>query len=372
MAACAGGTLTEIRGVSSKLRRFGDRQFVEGTFSASRPLRETDVGHLVLLQDWAPTQAFLNELQTALLLTGVGGFALALAGGLVFSRRTSRPLMDMAAAAQGIADGDWSRIVAARGSTETTILAKAFNDMTHSLRDQAAHLKASAQRFSTVTQSARDAIVSTDGEGHITFWNRSAEAMFGYAEQEVLGNPVAMLLAESDRAAYHAALPTPDADDLQFGRIIEVTALRKQGGTFSGELRWRPCADRAASRSRPSFATSLSVGGAGCSSSARGAASRGTQDGSRRPARWRRARDFNNVLMPFRATRSWSGASARGHAAVECRANRQGRDRAGVSHNNCWSSVAGRSSRSRRSRSIGASKACGKRSSVWSDRRSGL
>ena len=91
----------------------------------------------LLQQDWAPTQAFLDELRVSLLLAGVGGFVIALAGGLVFSHRTSQPLMDLAAAAREIAAGDWSRIVAARGSAESTTMAMAFNDMTRSLRSQA-------------------------------------------------------------------------------------------------------------------------------------------------------------------------------------------------------------------------------------------
>ncbi len=235
-AALAAGSLTEVRGVSSALRTLGGREFIEGTFPLFRDQRSADVGHLVLLQDWAPTQAFVDELRNALLLAGVGGFALALAGGLVFSRRTSRPLMDMAAAARDIAGGDWTRTVPARGSAEATTMAMAFNDMTRSLRDQAERLKASYERFSTVTQSARDAIVSTDEKGNITFWNRSAEATFGYSEHEALGQSMTMLIAEADRAAYAAALPAPNADDLTFGRIIEVAALRKDGGTFPSEF----------------------------------------------------------------------------------------------------------------------------------------
>jgi signal transduction histidine kinase/ActR/RegA family two-component response regulator len=45
-----------------------------------------------------------------------------------------------------------------------------------------------------------------------------------------------MLIAESDRAAYAAALPDPKADDLTFGHIIEVTGLRKDGGAFPAEF----------------------------------------------------------------------------------------------------------------------------------------
>ena len=231
----ATGSLGTVTGVSPGVRTIGHRTFIEGTFPLFRD-RQTDVGHLVLLQDWAPTQAFLDELRTALLFAGVGAFALALAGGLYFSHRTSRPLVELAAAARDIAGGDWSRTVATRGSAEAAMMATAFNDMTRSLRDQSARLKASYLRFSTVTQSARDAIISTDADGDITFWNRSAEATFGYTESEAIGHPITMLIAESDRPAYAAALPDPRVDDLTFGHIIEVTGLRKDGGRFPSEF----------------------------------------------------------------------------------------------------------------------------------------
>ena len=158
----------------------------------------------MLLQDWAPTQQFIDELTRSLLVAGTVGFVLALAAGLIFSRRTSKPLMDIAAAAaRDIASGDWSRQVPVRGSAEAETMASSFNEMTSSLRDQAERLKSSYQRFSTVTQSARDAIISTDEQGNITFWNRSAEHVFGYTEHEVLGEPLTMLIAETDRAELH-------------------------------------------------------------------------------------------------------------------------------------------------------------------------
>ncbi|MEO5741495.1 MAG: ATP-binding protein, partial [Vicinamibacterales bacterium] len=231
----ADGSLGTAAGISPDVRTIGGREFIEGTFPLFRD-RATDVGHLVLLQDWAPTQSFLDELRASLLFAGVGGFVLALAGGLFFSHRTSQPLMEMAAAARDIAGGDWSRTVSARGSAEATTMANAFNDMTRALRDQSERLNASYLRFSTVTQSARDAIISTDARGEITFWNRSAESTFGYTEAEVLGKPLTMLIAEADRAAYRAALPDPNADDLTFGHIIEVTGLRKDGGRFPSEF----------------------------------------------------------------------------------------------------------------------------------------
>jgi PAS domain S-box-containing protein len=235
-AALAAGSLTGTQGVSSELRTIGTRRFIEGTYPLFRNQQSTGAGHLVLFQDWAPTQAFLDELRNAVLLAGVGGFIVALGGGLIFSRRASRPLMDMAAAARDIAAGDWNRTVSSRGSAEAVTMAMAFNEMTRGLRDQAERLSASYLRFSTVTQSARDAIVSTDEHGNITFWNRSAEATFGYPESEALGKPVMMLIAEADRAAYTSALPAPKADDLTLGHVIEVTGLRKDGTQFPSEF----------------------------------------------------------------------------------------------------------------------------------------
>jgi hypothetical protein len=126
--------------------------------------------------------------------------------------------------------------VPARGGAEATTMANAFNHMTRSLREQAERLNASYLRFSTVTQSARDAIISTDANGDVTFWNRSAEATFGYTEAEALGRPITLLIAESDRAAYQGALPDPKADDLTFGQVIEVTGVRKDGSRFPSEF----------------------------------------------------------------------------------------------------------------------------------------
>jgi PAS domain S-box-containing protein len=235
-AAVSNGSLLQLRGISPEVRSFGNREFVGGTFPLFRNRSSDDIGRLVLLQDWAPTQAFLDDLRGSLLLAGLATFVLALGGALIFSHRTSRPLMDIAAAARHLATGDWSGTVPVRGSSEATTMATAFNDMTSSLRDQAERLKASSLRFSTVTQSARDAIISTDERGKITFWNRSAETTFGYLEGEVLGTPITTLIAEPDRTGYLAALPEPVDDDLALGRIIEVMALRKDGLTFPSEF----------------------------------------------------------------------------------------------------------------------------------------
>src|SRR5438876_9418197 len=57
-------------------------------------------------------------------------------------------------------------------------------------------LRKSEMRLRSVTQSANEAIISADQEGNIIFWNSGAQAIFGYAEEEVLGKPLTILMPE--------------------------------------------------------------------------------------------------------------------------------------------------------------------------------
>ena len=59
----------------------------------------------------------------ALLATGAAIFVLAVGGGVLFSRRMSRPLEDLAAAAKDIAAGNWTRQVPVSGSAEAATMA---------------------------------------------------------------------------------------------------------------------------------------------------------------------------------------------------------------------------------------------------------
>src|SRR6185436_9449068 len=88
------------------LLRVGDRAYVTGVFPLGRPETGGNSGRLLLLSDWQPTQAFIDRLQSRFAWTGLVVLGLSLAGGLVFSRRISRPLKDIAVAASEIAAGN--------------------------------------------------------------------------------------------------------------------------------------------------------------------------------------------------------------------------------------------------------------------------
>ena len=52
----------------------------------------------------------------------------------------------------------------------------------------------SEERFRAIVEASTDAIVSKNLDGVITSWNKGAEHIFGYAESEVIGKPVTILI----------------------------------------------------------------------------------------------------------------------------------------------------------------------------------
>ncbi|WP_028579959.1 PAS domain S-box protein [Desulfogranum japonicum] len=56
------------------------------------------------------------------------------------------------------------------------------------------------QQLATIVESSDDAIFSESLEGIITSWNKGAEVLFGYTEDEAMGESVAILLPDADLA----------------------------------------------------------------------------------------------------------------------------------------------------------------------------
>lgn len=95
-----------------------------------------------------------------------------------------------------------------------------------------------AARWRAVLDAAVDAIVIIDTKGCIQEFNRAAREMFGYANDDVVGNNVRMLMAP-EVAAQHDGfignyLRTGEAKIIGIGR--ELQAQRRNGETFPIEL----------------------------------------------------------------------------------------------------------------------------------------
>ena len=96
-------------------------------------------------------------------------------------------------------------------------------------------LRESEERFRAVAETANDALISADSRGIIIYINEAAAHTFGYADQELLGQNVDIIIPERYRAAHdekmHAASGGDTGGNL-IGKSRELAGLRKDGSEF--------------------------------------------------------------------------------------------------------------------------------------------
>ncbi|RAG85752.1 hypothetical protein DN069_09580 [Streptacidiphilus pinicola] len=100
-------------------------------------------------------------------------------------------------------------------------------------------LRALQEQARAVIDSANDAFVSVDEQGLVIDWNPSAESMFGFSRQAMMGRPlVETVIPERHRAAHRAALArvVTGGDSYMLGQQVELTALHRDGHEFQIEL----------------------------------------------------------------------------------------------------------------------------------------
>lgn len=101
-----------------------------------------------------------------------------------------------------------------------------------------AALREGEEKFRNIAETAVDAIVLANGEGKIIFWNKSAQKIFGYSEEEILGKHLTVLMPEKYREDHLRGMNrmTSTGESKYFGRITEMQGLMKDGNVFPIEL----------------------------------------------------------------------------------------------------------------------------------------
>ena len=141
-ALARGGTFDHV--VGRDPQTFGDGHWMAAMFplalgeadaaaTALGPGRADAGEQVVLLRDWSVTERFVADLRRQLLAIGAVSFVVALVVGLLFSRRTTRPIRELASAAVAITAGDRARRAPLVGSAEAVATAAAFNEMSDEL-----------------------------------------------------------------------------------------------------------------------------------------------------------------------------------------------------------------------------------------------
>src|SRR5437667_82498 len=96
--------------------------------------------------------------------------------------------------------------------------------------------------FGDLLESAPDAIVGVDDQGRIVLINSQTEKIFGYGRDELLNQPVEILLPERVRRAHerHRAGYVVDPRTRPMGVGLDLAGRRKDGSEFPAEISLSP------------------------------------------------------------------------------------------------------------------------------------
>jgi PAS domain S-box-containing protein len=106
--------------------------------------------------------------------------------------------------------------------------------------------EAAQARLAAIVESAEDAIISFDLDGVITSWNQGAQRLYGYHAEEMIGQPLTVLLPHAEAESSIARLDELDDQPIRYeatrrradGALIEVAVslspIRDPGGRITG------------------------------------------------------------------------------------------------------------------------------------------
>ena len=99
-------------------------------------------------------------------------------------------------------------------------------------------LRESEERFRAIAESTPDGLVLSNMQGEIIFLNSSAEKIFGYTQQELLGKSSHILLPEELSVKHQRFLDqiSDTADFSSVGTIEELSCIKKDGTAFPVEI----------------------------------------------------------------------------------------------------------------------------------------
>jgi PAS domain S-box-containing protein len=179
------------------------------TYARVSPQNALDPGRTGLSDDEWIVLSYVPETALAAQIAGVtNGLALALAGVLLLTA------------------------LAAAGT--------ARSNARHRHLEQA--LQESGTRFRRLVESAPDGVVIADTEGRIVLANAQTEALFGYSRDEIVGNPVEMLIPERYRQGHVGMRKgyTAHPRTRPMGEGLELYGRRKDGSEFPVSISLSP------------------------------------------------------------------------------------------------------------------------------------
>ncbi|MBC8286781.1 MAG: PAS domain S-box protein [Nitrospinae bacterium] len=155
----------------------------------------------------------------------------------LFSRKMLRPMDRLIQATEDLAAGKEIIDYPKESQDEFGVLAESLESMNKKIEERAI-AEVSERQSGVIMENMLDAVITIDDEGIVQAINTSAERLFGYSRDEVVGRNVSILMPEPYKSEHddyvRNYLQTGIAKII--GMVREVVGLRKDGSTFPLEL----------------------------------------------------------------------------------------------------------------------------------------
>nr|WP_283250788.1 PAS domain-containing hybrid sensor histidine kinase/response regulator [Chryseobacterium capnotolerans] len=109
-----------------------------------------------------------------------------------------------------------------------------FGDVTEKITNQGL-LQQSEQRSQLIMDSAINAIITINSVGEIIFWNKSAETIFGWQKNEVIGRNIFETIIPQKKVESYKNYVADEKNSV-LNRQIQLPAIRKSGEEFPMEI----------------------------------------------------------------------------------------------------------------------------------------
>ncbi|HEY6554027.1 MAG TPA: ATP-binding protein, partial [Vicinamibacteria bacterium] len=176
----------------------------------------------LVVQESGIAFAPVHRLRSIVLGVGAAVALVAIGASLFLARRTTGPLLDLAAAAGRVAEGDLDVQVKPQSPDEIGALASTFDHMVQDLRRQRAQLVDKAYVDSLIS-SMGDGLFVVDARGIVQKVNRALLELAASSEEDLIGRPAAALFVEGE-PAFRALVLEPSQHEAV--REVELRILR--------------------------------------------------------------------------------------------------------------------------------------------------
>jgi len=177
--------------------------------------------------DMTSVTGIADRLSGALWLISLITIILTAAGYLFFEYTVRRPIADVASALKSEALGMKAPRMQRTTTAETRDLIEAFDHMHSQVRSR-------QERLQTILDNTAEGIITFDTQGRIEGYNQAASRLFGWAEREVVGQNISVLVQrelQAETNSYLNRLLNNELDSL-VGQEGEISGQRKGGAAF--------------------------------------------------------------------------------------------------------------------------------------------